>query len=95
MFFAVVLLRLSLLYIKLSIHHLHISSFPLVSFTHISYTESGKKDNAVSLFDWGKFYEINDKILMPFSVQVHHSFVDGLHIGVLAEKLQYYLDNFE
>ena len=71
------------------------SPFPWVSYTHISHTESGKKDNATPLFDWGKFYENNGKILMPFSVQVHHSFVDGIHIGKLAEKLQYYLDSFE
>ncbi len=32
---------------------------------------------------------------MPFSIQVHHSFVDGVHIGKLVEKLQCYLDCFE
>lgn len=71
------------------------SPFPWVSFTHISHTESGKKDNATPLFDWGKFYEKDGKIYLPFSVQVHHSFVDGVHIGKLAEKLQCYLDSFE
>ena len=71
------------------------SPFPWVSYTHISHTESGKKDNATPLFDWGKFYEKDGRVCMPFSVQVHHSFVDGVHIGKLAEKLQCYLDSFE
>ena len=71
------------------------SPFPWVSYTHISHTESGKKDNATPLFDWGKFYEKDGKILMPFSVQVHHSFVDGVHIGKLANALQDYLADFE
>lgn len=71
------------------------SPFPWVSYTHISHTESGKKDNATPLFDWGKFYEKDGKILIPFSVQVHHSFVDGIHIGKLANALQNYLSNFE
>lgn len=71
------------------------SSFPWVSYTHISHTESGKKDNATPLFDWGKFYEKDGKIVMPFSVQVHHSFVDGVHIGKLANALQEYLFDFE
>lgn len=71
------------------------SPFPWVSYTHISHTESGKKDNAIPLFDWGKFYEKDGKIYLPFSVQVHHSFIDGVHIGKLAEKLQCYLDSFE
>lgn len=68
------------------------SAIPWISFTHISHTDSGKKENAVPLFDWGKYFERDGKIILPFSVQVHHSFVDGIHVGKLAEKLQKYLD---
>lgn len=71
------------------------SPFPWVSYSHISHTDSGKKDNATPLFDWGKFYERDQRILLPFSVQVHHSFVDGIHIGRLAEGLQGYLDEID
>ena len=44
------------------------------------------------MFDGGKFYEKDGKMLMPFSVEVHHSFVDGVHLGKFAKKLQEYLD---
>ena len=71
------------------------SSFPWVSFTHISHTESGKKDNATPMIDWGKYFIRDEKVMLPFSVQVHHSFVDGVHIGKLANLLQNYLDKFE
>ena len=64
------------------------SPMPWVMYRHISHTNSGKKDNATPLFDWGKFYEKDGRLLLPFSVQVHHSFVDGVHIGKLVEKLQ-------
>lgn len=70
------------------------SPMPWVSYTHISRTNSGKRDNATPLFDWGKFFERDGKILLPFSVQVHHSFVDGLHIGKLADKVQRFLDEY-
>lgn len=30
---------------------------------------------------------------MPFSIEVHHSFVDGYHLGILVEKLQKCLDD--
>ena len=70
------------------------SSFPWVSFTHISHTESGKKDNAVPMIDWGKYFIRDEKVMLPFSVQVHHSFVDGVHIGKLAKLLQDYLNCF-
>ena len=70
------------------------SPMPWVSYTHISHTNSGKKDNATPLFDWGRFYEKDGKILLPFSVQAHHSFVDGLHIGKLYELVQKYVNEF-
>ena len=70
------------------------SPMPWVSYTHISHTNSGRKDNATPLFDWGKYFERDGKVLLPFSVQAHHSFVDGLHIGKLADKVQKFLDEY-
>lgn len=70
------------------------SPMPWVSYTHISHTNAGKKDNATPLFDWGKYFERGDRALLPFSVQAHHSFVDGLHIGKLADKIQGFLDEY-
>ena len=68
------------------------SPMPWITFTHISHTNSGKKDNATPLFDWGKYYEKNGKIMIPISVQVHHSFVDGMHVGQFVNGLQEYFD---
>ena len=70
------------------------SPLPWVTYTHISHTNSGKKDNATPLFDWGKYYEMNGKVFIPISVQAHHSFVDGLHIGQFVEELQKYLNEW-
>lgn len=70
------------------------SPMPWVTYTHISHTNFGKKDNATPLFDWGKYFQRDGRTLLPFSVQAHHSFVDGLHIGKLADTLQAYLDDF-
>lgn len=68
------------------------SPMPWVTYTHISHTNSGKKDNATPLFDWGKYYEKDGNIMIPISVQAHHSFVDGVHIGMFVEKLQSFFD---
>ena len=69
------------------------SPMPWVTYTHISHTNAGKKDNATPLFDWGKYYEKDGRIMIPISVQAHHSFVDGLHIGQFAEELQGFLSD--
>ena len=70
------------------------SPMPWITYTHISHTNSGKKDNATPLFDWGRYYEKDERIVMPLSVQAHHSFVDGIHIGKFADRLQKYLNEF-
>ena len=67
------------------------SPMNFLTYTHISHTISGK-NMSTPLFDWGKFHRIENKLSMPLSVQVHHSFVDGLHVGKFAEILQKYLD---
>lgn len=70
------------------------SPMPCITYTYISHTNSGKKDNATPLFDWGKYYEKDGRLMMPVSVQAHHSFVDGIHIGEFADKLKIYLQEF-
>lgn len=71
------------------------SPMPWVKYTHISHTNSGKKDNATPLFDWGKYYEKEGRLIMPVSVQAHHSFVDGIHIGTFVDALEKYLNQFK
>lgn len=70
------------------------SPMPWITYTHISHTNSGKKDNATPLFDWGKYYIKNERTVMPLSIQAHHSFVDGIHIGKFADNLQKYFDEY-
>jgi len=41
---------------------------PWVWYTHISHTNSGKKENATPLFDWGRYFERNGRWLLSFSV---------------------------
>lgn len=69
------------------------SPLPWLRYTHISHTNAGNKDNATPLFDWGKWEIREGKRLLPFSIQAHHSFVDGLHVARLVEKIQNSLDN--
>lgn len=71
------------------------SPMPWVTYTHISHTNSGKKDNATPLFDWGKYYEKDGRIVIPMSIQAHHSFVDGIHVGQFVNVLQEFFDEYE
>lgn len=73
----------------------YITCIPWVSFTNMSHTISLNKDDAVPRLAWGKYFEENGKIMLPFSVQAHHSFVDSIHMGKYFDALQKCLDGFE
>ncbi len=71
---------------------IYITCFPWVSFTSLSHTISFNKDDSVPRLAWGKHYKDGNKTILPFSVQAHHSFVDGIHVGRYVDDLQNYLD---
>lgn len=64
------------------------SAVPWIPFQYVSHTFSGNKEAACPMFDWGRFQEADGRTLLPFTVQVHHSFVDGIHIARFYERLQ-------
>lgn len=74
---------------------IYITCIPWVSFTHLSHTISINRDDLVPRISWGKYFEQDGKVLLPFSVQVHHAFVDGVHVGQYFERLQKYLDELK
>ncbi|MDO9629690.1 MAG: CatA-like O-acetyltransferase [Acholeplasmataceae bacterium] len=71
----------------------YITTFPWAKYTQVSHAHNMDKYDAIPRLVWGKFEEVNEKLMMPFSIEVHHAFVDGLHIGKLINMLQEQLDN--
>ncbi len=45
---------------------IYITCIPWVSFTNLSHTISFNKDDSIPRLAWGKYFEENEKILMPF-----------------------------
>lgn len=70
------------------------SPIPWVRYHHISHTNPGHRNNVTPMFDWGMYHESDGRTIMPFSVQAHHSFVDGIHVGQLIDKIQNYMDEY-
>lgn len=71
---------------------IYITCLPWISFTHISHTISLNKDDSIPRISWGKYFTENNKVLLPFSVQVNHALVDGLHVGQYFSKLQDFIN---
>lgn len=71
---------------------IYITCIPWISFTHLSHTITLNRNDSVPRISWRKYYQQDDKIFLPFSVQVHHALADGIHVGKYVNELQKYLN---
>ncbi|MFF2885962.1 type A chloramphenicol O-acetyltransferase [Paenibacillus sp. NPDC057967] len=65
-----------------------ISSIPWVSFTGFNLNVYNEGTYLLPIFTIGKFEKLDDKVLLPLSVQLHHAVCDGYHAGLLFNELQ-------
>jgi chloramphenicol O-acetyltransferase type A len=64
-----------------------ISALPWFSFTGIDHTLSLNKADSIPRVSWGKFFETEGRLLLPYNIRVNHMFVDGIHIGLFFKEL--------
>lgn len=66
----------------------YISTLPWISFTSIDHPMGLKKEDGIPRVTWGKFFESDGALLLPYNIQVNHIFVDGYHVGKFHNILQ-------
>jgi chloramphenicol O-acetyltransferase type A len=71
----------------------YITTVPWYSFTQVTHAHNIDRLDAIPKICFGKYKVKDDKLEMPFAIEVHHAFVDGYHLGVFFEDLQKYLDS--
>ncbi len=67
---------------------IYITCVPWISFTHVSHTIALNRNDSVPRISWGKYFKDGNKMMLPFSVQVNHALVDGIHIARYIEALE-------
>ncbi len=72
---------------------IYFSCLPWVSFTEISTEINIDKNDSIPRIVWGKYFESNNKLLMPFSISVNHALIDGYQVCKYINELQYQLNN--
>lgn len=50
------------------------------------------KEDSIPRISFGKYFYQDDKVLLPYSIQVNHMLLDGIHVGKYMERLQEFLD---
>jgi chloramphenicol O-acetyltransferase type A len=68
------------------------SAIPWIQYTHFVRSIRKLGVDSTPKISWGKYFPEGDRIRMPFSVQVHHGLMDGLHVGKYFERLQANID---
>lgn len=68
------------------------SIIPWISFTSFQHARRHEENDSIPRIVFGKYFEQNNRYLLPVSVEVHHSFVDGYHVGQYYELFQKEID---
>jgi chloramphenicol O-acetyltransferase type A len=67
---------------------------PWTSFTGFNLNLQKGYDYFPPIFTIGKFYEENEKYMLPLALQVHHAVCDGFHATRFINGLQEWADSF-
>jgi chloramphenicol O-acetyltransferase type A len=69
-------------------HQVFVTCIPWLAFTSIQHPTATLAAPDIPSLAWGKFRAgAPGELVLPFSVQAHHGFVDGLHIHQLAQQI--------
>jgi chloramphenicol O-acetyltransferase type A len=74
---------------------IHFTTLPWVSFTSFSHARNWGREDSVPKIAFGKFIKEDGRTLLPFSVEVHHALMDGLHVGRYLSLIEQMLGDAE
>lgn len=74
---------------------IHCTTLPWIAFTSFSHARRWRRPDSVPKISFGKFIKDADRTLLPFSVEVHHSLMDGLHVGRYLARIEEWLERPE
>ena len=69
-----------------------LSCLPWLDLTALTNERNFDADDAIPRLAWGKYVLRDGRRELGYSVEVNHRFIDGLHIGRFAERLQALID---
>ena len=67
----------------------HCTTIPWVEITGFKHAKKGnEKEQGIPKIVFGRRMEKDGKFMISFSIEQHHAFVDGLHVGKLVQKME-------
>ncbi len=71
-----------------ALNMIHYSVVPWVSFTSLKHARQYNKQDTIPKIVFGKYFQNEEKVLMPLSIESHHSMMDGYHMGLYFQKFE-------
>jgi chloramphenicol O-acetyltransferase type A len=60
---------------------IHTTTLPLIPFTSFSHARNWGREDSVPKLAFGRAERDGSRLWLPFSVEVHHALMDGVHVG--------------
>ena len=70
---------------------IHFTTIPWIEITSVSHARKFKTGDSIPKMVFGKYFKNNDRTLIPFSIEVHHSLLDGYHIALFLDKFSEFM----
>jgi chloramphenicol O-acetyltransferase type A len=67
---------------------IHFTTLPLVPFTSFSHARNWGREDSVPKLAFGRADRDGAHLWLPFSVEVHHALMDGLHVGRYVQAME-------
>ena len=66
----------------------NVSCIPWLHFEHFSSNSKSLENKIVKMITLGKYEQVNDRYILPITLQVSHAIADGYHVALFFEKFQ-------
>jgi len=64
------------------------TTLPWISFSSFAHARNKGRGDSIPRIVFGKFTPSAERLSMPFSVEVHHALMDGLHVGRYLSRFE-------
>ena len=67
---------------------IHFTTLPWIAFTSFSHARNWGREDSIPKLSFGRIEADGARLWLPFSVEVHHGLMDGLHVGRYIEGME-------
>lgn len=71
---------------------IHFSTVPWISFTGVTHPQNFKYRDSIPKITFGKYFQRNDRLIMPVSVNAHHGLMDAYHVNRFLQLFEQLLN---